>query len=172
MKWHRYFKYNPKTGRLIWKQRPLSDFATERAWAAINSRFAGREAGCLSTDGYVRICVGGKMYRAARIVFEMHRGQLGPDEFVDHIDMVTTNDRIKNLRKCSNSENLMNRGIPSHNTSGLKGASYDKTRERWQSYITVARKRIPLGRYDTREEAHAAYCQAAKVHHGKFARTQ
>jgi hypothetical protein len=62
-----------------------------------------------------------------------------------------------------------------NNTSGFKGVTYcDEAgrRRRWQAQITVNYKLLHLGRFFTREEAHAAYCRAAKEHFGEFARTE
>lgn len=42
---------------------------------------------------------------------------------------------------------------PVNNTSGHKGVSYCKSRDKWEAYIHVHNKRINLGRYKTLEEA-------------------
>lgn len=61
--------------------------------------------------------------------------------------------------------------------SRLKGAHYgsDKRRDlglpNWRSQIRVQRKLIFLGYFRTPEEAHVAYCNAAALHSGGFART-
>lgn len=38
--------YFPETGELVWKHRPREHFATSGAFAQINSRCAGKSAGC------------------------------------------------------------------------------------------------------------------------------
>jgi AP2 domain len=43
-------------------------------------------------------------------------------------------------------------------------------RVEWRSRITVRGRHIYLGKYCSPEEAHAAYCAAAKDLHGKHAR--
>jgi hypothetical protein len=55
----------------------------------------------------------------------------------------------------------------SDNTSGLKGAS--RSRGRWQAQIQHHGKNIHLGRFDSAEEAHAAYVAAAQRLAGEFA---
>ena len=45
------------------------------------------------------------------------------------------------------------------------------THGRWQARITVERRQKHLGYYDTPEAAAAAYAEAARRHHGEFART-
>jgi hypothetical protein len=52
----------------------------------------------------------------------------------------------------------------------LKGAAWNRFRGYWQSYIKVRGKSIFLGRFETKEEAHAAYVKAARQFHGEFAR--
>lgn len=41
----------------------------------------------------------------------------------------------------------------SNNTSGYRGVSYDKARNKWRAYIKYRRKDILIGRFDTIEEA-------------------
>jgi len=60
----------------------------------------------------------------------------------------------------------------SDNTSGFKGVTRSKGGGKpWQAQILFDSKYKYLGRFDTPEEAHAAYCEAAATHHKDFART-
>ena len=47
----------------------------------------------------------------------------------------------------------------------------NRNAKKFRSTITVNRKRILLGQFDTAQEALEAYCKAAKEMHGEFART-
>ena len=66
-------------------------------------------AGHLAQDGYWKICLFGKLYMAHRLIWRMHHPR-GPMPFVlDHIDGNRSNNKIKNLRSVSESENQHNR---------------------------------------------------------------
>jgi hypothetical protein len=79
------------------------------------------------------------------------------------------NDQIGNLRPATQSQNLANSTLSSKNTSGYKGVRWDNRREHWTASIMVNYKGKFLGSFNTAEEAHAAYCAAAKKHFGEFA---
>jgi hypothetical protein len=102
----------------------------------------------------------------------LHRFLLTPPEDleVDHIDGNGLNNSRANLRACSRAENARNRGIPKNNTSGFKGVGWHKRQGAWRAVITLHGKQTHIGYFDTPEEAHAAYVQAAKKLHGEFAR--
>jgi hypothetical protein len=89
----------------------------------------------------------------------------------DHINGDGLDNRKSNLRICTISENLMNRGSQKNNASGLKGAYYNKRAKNWQSYIKAENKNIYLGSFRSKEQAHDAYCEASKKYHGEFANT-
>jgi len=110
---------------------------------------------------------GGKL----RMVF-MHRQILGTPKGVDtdHVNGDGLDNRKSNLRKATRSENLYNQGVPAHNTTGFKGVCFNKRCGKFQAEIRVSGKPRRLGLFVTKEEAHAAYCMAAKKLHGKFAR--
>lgn len=95
---------------------------------------------------------------------------LTQDEYVDHEDRDGLNNRRKNLRLCTFSQNLQNQKRYSNNTTGYKGVSFHKIMDKYQAYINVNKKRFYLGYFDTPEEAHEAYCKAAIELHGEFAR--
>lgn len=107
-----------------------------------------------------------------RTTLSMHRLILGLAESytqVDHIDGNGLNNRRSNLRICSNSENARNRRKRIDNTSGYKGVSFDARSYKWVAYINFDGKRMHIGYFNTREDAHAAYCKAATKLHGEFA---
>lgn len=104
----------------------------------------------------------------------MHRQILGLEHGDrrrgDHIRSGHTLDnRRGNLRITTHIENVRNRRTNKSNTCGLKGAWFRKDVGKWNSQICVNRKKIHLGFFPTAEDAHAAYCVAAKRYFGEFA---
>lgn len=132
---------------------------------------AGDKAGCVdcSRPGpqYWQLEVGGKAYRAHRIIFLMHHGYL--PEQIDHIDGNGLNNDVENLRAATHAQNGSNRGAQKNNTSGFKGVSWHKKSNKWQAAIALGRKNHYLGLFDTPEAAHEAYKDAAKKLHKEFA---
>lgn len=98
----------------------------------------------------------------------MHRLIMGNPrgKFVDHIDGNQLNNQRSNLRLCTNSQNLRNQKINSRNTSGYKGVTFRKDRNKFRAIIL---DRF-IGYYDTAIDAAKAYNQAAIKEFGEFAR--
>lgn len=93
----------------------------------------------------------------------------------DHvISEETLNNSDNNIRPGTASQNNQNSRKRSDNTTGFKGVYFykDGRRKPYSAYITVDKKRINLGYYETAEEAYAAYCEAAKKYFGEFARLE
>ena len=103
----------------------------------------------------------------------MHREILGTPEgmFTDHINGDKLDNRRSNLRVCSSSENMCNRGAQSNSTSGIKGVSWDNRSTKWRASIQLNGRKKHVGYFDTMEEAIRAYDEAALKLHGEFART-
>lgn len=92
------------------------------------------------------------------------------NRLVDHIDGDGLNNKRSNLRLATVAENLQNRRQRRDAASRFKGVSFSSSRLQWQAEISYGGKTIFLGRFDREEDAYAAYCEAAKKHHGEFAR--
>lgn len=86
---------------------------------------------------------------------------------VDHCDNHTSNNKRNNLRSATRSQNQANVKRQKNNTSGFKGVS--AFGGKWKAQIGVNYEHIYLGLFDSPEEAHVAYCEAAKEHFGEFA---
>lgn len=91
---------------------------------------------------------------------------------VDHINGNGLDNRRCNLRVCSHSENMQNRKMHRNNQSGYKGIYFDPdlNGRPWRAQIRAYGRKYNLGRFDTAEEAYAAYLRAAEKLHGEFAR--
>ena len=108
--------------------------------------------------------------RPDRKVILMHIEIMG-EKSVDHEDGDGLNNVRSNLRLATQSQNMGNQCRRADNTSGYKGVSWDKSREKWEAYITITGRRRRLGRFDDPKEAAEAYDRAAVLHFGRFART-
>jgi hypothetical protein len=149
--------YDPETGVFRWaKTRP--------------GKPAGKMTGALS-HGYILIRVDNVLYRAHRVAFLIMEGAWPPCH-VDHINGIRNDNRWANLRHATASENGRNKALQSNSGSGYKGVSFFKPIKKWSAYIGSKKKRFHLGYFETAEDAHAAYVDAAKKYYGEFARTE
>jgi len=107
-----------------------------------------------------------------KIKIPMHREILRTEgnKRPDHKNCVALDNRRKNLRPADATENMRNRRKSKNNTSGFKCVQKGRHGKGWQSNIMVDGKTIYLGTFATKEEAHAAYCEAAIKYFGEFAR--
>jgi hypothetical protein len=93
-----------------------------------------------------------------------------PTQRVDHVDNDGLNNRRRNLRPSTQSQNGMNRDRPRHNTTGYKGVSLTTNSNRFRARITVNGQGRQIGVFDTALEAAYAYDGEALSLHGSFAR--
>ena len=117
----KYLNYDPETG--VFKRK-------------INSGKAkiGDVAGGINGSGYICIRINSVKYRAHRLAWLYVHGKF-PDNQIDHINRVKTDNRIENLRDVTQSVNGRNRNLPSNNTSGHIGVKWNKKQQAWK--VTV-----------------------------------
>ena len=113
---------------------------------------AGSVAGTLDKDGYIRIKISGKLYKAHRLAWLYVHGYF-PEYEIDHKDRNKSNNRINNLRHASSQCNKRNVGLRQDNTSGIKGVGWDKKSDKWRVQITVNNKNYYLGLFADFAEA-------------------
>ena len=135
--------YDPETGIFTWK---ISNSSRAKV---------GDVVGCQSGDGYLRIQLQSRKYQAHRLAWLYVYGEW-PEDQIDHINRIRTDNRISNLREVTNKQNLQNSGKRSDNTSGHPGVIWHKRISKWQATIKHNQKQIHLGYYSTIEEAIAA----------------
>jgi hypothetical protein len=129
----------------------------------------GTRAGTKRRDGYRQIVIGGRQYLEHRLAWFHETGDWPPHS-VDHIDRDRSNNRIANLRPATQSQNGANSKLRADSTSGLKGVTWDKANNKWVAHVMVGRRAKKLGRFKTKEEAHAVYLKAAAEIFGEFVR--
>lgn len=89
----------------------------------------------------------------------MHREILGTDQFVDHINHNTLDNRKSNLRIVTKAQNMMN--------SNFKGVSPNGCK--WYAHIKINQKMLNLGNYIDEEEALYARWYAEQILFRDFA---
>ena len=145
--------YCPSTGLFRWK-KTLSNRALQ-----------GAVAGSLK-DGYIVIRYDGVLLRAHRLAYYLHTGNDPADKTIDHKDRCRSNNAIKNLRLADPVQQQGNTPRQVNNSSGLRGVCFDKQKSKWM--VRLGGKF--LGYFLDKEEAAAAYEEAATAYFGEFLR--
>lgn len=155
--------YDPETGLLTWKPRPRELFPTDASFKGWNTRRAGTPALCyIDARGYRSGSIMGVGVRAHRVVLAMANGRW--PEVSDHINGDKGDNRLSNLRDCSQSENCRNAKRPSDNKSGVVGVHRLKGSATWVASIAANGEAFHLGRFPSKEEATAARQKAEAEH--------
>ena len=116
-------------------------------------------------DSFGRVCSrdDGKTIYLSRLV--MH----APDGMdVDHIYHNRRDNRKSKLRVCLHIDNCKNNPVRSNNTSGYTGVWYSKNKNKWVAEIKVNKKKMHLGYFTNKEDAHAAYENAKEKYFKEF----
>lgn len=152
------FKYDPRTGLLT---RRVTLCGRALVGAVVGTQTNEKKRG-------LRVGVDGRLYQVHHICWLLYYG-VWPKQQIDHRDMDEQNNKIKNLREATQSQNHYNKNVYASNQLGIKGVCEDKRTGRYRAYITVEKKRIHLGFFATAAEAKLAR-SAAQWMHGEFAR--
>jgi len=165
----RLLRYDSEAGKLFWRERTpdlFKDGDRCKKWRARNwnSNFAEKEAFTADNNcGYKHGRIFFFFYFANRIIWLMIYDQFPPKGFeIDHINGDRKDNRIKNLRLVTRSQNNKNRSLQSNNTSGYPGVIWYKSRSKWYVTIKSNSKDNFLGYFTNKEEAIAARKKAEK----------
>ncbi len=129
-------------------------------WRAHRGRVAaGERAGTPLTTGYMQVRIDGSFYRANRLVWIWHYGDIPDGLVVDHINAVRDDDRIENLALLTHRENTT-RGATTHKRSSLPLGVTRHSRNVFMARVRVNGAQHTFGKFDNPEDAAQAYKQA------------
>lgn len=144
--------YAKATGVFRWKKRPHPRANVE----------PGQIAGCRNEQlGYLIITIDRSNYYAHRLAWFMVKGEW-PSYQIDHEDTDGFNNRWRNLRPATHSQQQRNRGVRATNKHGkLKWTRFH--RGKFQAVVS-----LHFGTFDTELEAHRVAAAKVKLLHGRF----
>lgn len=126
-----------------------------------------------SSDGYVEANIDNendktriKLHRLVMNVLDKDWKKIQ----IDHIHGKESrfDNRKSNLRIATISQNVMNIGLRSNNTSGFTGIDWCKKKEKWRARIRINKKYIYLGEFKNLEDAVEARKNAEIKYFGEF----
>jgi len=167
------FGYDEDSGVLFYKERPDSDFRTKTASKSWHTKYLGNPAGCERNDGYLKVNAFGKTFYVHRICWLIRYGEM-PENNIDHINGIRSDNRLVNLRHVDHFGNNRNACIRVDNASGVTGVSWNKKNKKWRVDISSEGKRIYLGMFSEISSAIACRKHAEKysgyhANHGRAA---
>jgi hypothetical protein len=148
------FEY--RDGHLYWKS-PSNPSKTP----------VGMRAGTVSKRGYIHIQYKRKVYKAHRLVYLMHTGNIC--ELLDHINGDPIDNRIENLRPATCIQNQQNAKLRRDSSSGVKNVTWHSRIKKWAVGLRFNGKRTHFGYFDDLELAELVASEARDKYHGVFA---
>jgi hypothetical protein len=145
-------EYNQATGLFRWR---MPSVRQAKGW------FRGNK----SVRKYRRLYIDGHHYLAHIVARALVSGAW-PTSETDHRDRKQSNNRWRNLRAATRSQNGKNRSVGCNNTTGIRGVT--RYGERFRARICVDGKMLSLGLYDMIEAAGAVRREAEKLHYGDW----
>lgn len=174
------FLYDPETGVLTWKERPVSHFKNLQGCKSFNVRYAGKKAGTrqhrrggqkhhvcmdISRNGFYSQITA---HKAAWI----WSGNIIPDGFdIDHENGDPWDNRFSNLRLADKNGSSRNRGEFRRNGKPRKfPKGVNCLKGRFLARIRFNYELFYLGSFDTPQEASEVYEKKARELFGEFYR--
>lgn len=148
--------YNPDEGAIYWKVSPAGNVKP------------GQRAGAKHHSGYWFMHINGKLYGVHRIAWLLATGSDPGKMAVEHINGKKGDNRLKNLRLATQSQNNCNVKNRRDNTSGVKGVNWNKQHQKWMARVMVNGASHYLGLFKSIEEAEVAIRVKRAELHGDF----
>ncbi len=136
--------YDPETGIMTRKR-------------VFGRRHAGDSVGSPNNKGYLHAYIYDTNYLVHRVIWLLVYGRW-PTEQLDHINHVRTDNRLGNLRECTNAENRQNIRLEGYGQSGRLGVSPHGVG--WVAAIVLNVRSQYLGYFLDKETAYTAYLKA------------
>ena len=119
--------------------------------------------------GYLRLHVDKNcMYVHHRVCWLLYYGEFPKDE-IDHINHDRADNRICNLRECTQSQNQANSLIRKDSVSGYKNVAWNYQRKKWYVRIQKEGYRKAYAFFDSIDDAIKEAERLRKEIHGEFA---
>lgn len=138
-----FFSYDPVSGIM---KRILKPDRWGNVWPY------DKELTTPNDQGYYTANFRGVVYKIHRLAFLYMLGDF-PENDVDHINGIRTDNRWVNLRAVDRKGNTHNIGIARNNKSGYPGVDFHNVVGKFQARIRINGERVRLGFFDTKEEA-------------------
>ena len=108
-------------------------------------------------EGYITVKINKKNYRIHRLVAEMYIPKVMNKDIVNHKNKITSCNIYFNLEWCTVRENITHGYLTQIKTSKYTGVYFRKDTLKWCSNISINKKTVYLGAYQSEVEAHEAY---------------
>ena len=163
------FEFEPSTGMLTWRTRPVWHFTSPARAAWWNGRWAGTPALQSSQTSYGHrggcVTIQGVQHKllAHRVIWSLIHDR-HPGAIVSHWDRDAGQNDAGNLRASSRSQSSRD---SMRRKPGLKGA-YRTASGKWRSCVWAGGKQRHLGTFTTEQAAHEAWVVANVKVAGRF----
>jgi hypothetical protein len=150
----------------VWRTLPFANYSVSNFGEVKNNKTNKILKGRPDKDGYLTIALytdeGVLNRRIHRLVAMMFLEDFREELFIDHINRITNDNRVENLRMATNSQNQFNVVKRNGCSSKYKGVSFDTKKKKWKAYICINKHRKYLGSYLTENEAASVYNEYLK----------
>ena len=124
---------------------------------------------CLHSNRYAATRLRGQLWLMHDLIMQWAKGKTPKGTEVDHRDRNKLNNRLRNLRYATSSQNHANVLKRSNNTSGYKGVFWHKGASKWMAQIKYQKRLYYLGLFMSRRAAARAYDKAHEALAGEYA---